>query len=78
MPRYFFDLHNGDGPLRDEAGLELSDRAEVARETSRILLDIARDEMPATDRAMISVTVRSGERPVSVATLTFANEWLDD
>jgi hypothetical protein len=77
MPRYFFDLHNGDGPLRDEAGLELADRSEVVREMSRILLDIARDEMPAVDRTMISVTVRSEDRPVSVATLTFANEWLD-
>ena len=77
MPRYFFDLHNGDGPLRDEAGLELANRTEVVREMSRILLDIARDEMPAVDRTMISVTVRSEDRPVSVATLTFANEWLD-
>jgi hypothetical protein len=77
MSRYFFDLNNGDGPTRDEEGLELPSRAQVSKELARILLDVARDELPDSDRAVISITVRD-ERgtAVSVASLTFNNEWL--
>ena len=77
MARYFFDLHNGDGPIRDDAGTELASRDEVLKEMARILVDIARDELPAGERTIISVTVRSEERPISVASLAFSNEWLD-
>jgi len=77
MARYFFDLHNGDGPIRDNEGTELESRAEVVREMARILVDVARDELPAGERTIISLTVRSGERPISVASLAFSNEWLD-
>ncbi|PZM08750.1 DUF6894 family protein [Rhizobium tubonense] len=77
MGRYFFDLHNGDGPTRDEEGLELPSRARISKELARILLDVARDELADLDRVVISVTVRneSGDA-VSVASLTFNNEWL--
>ncbi len=77
MTRYFFDLHNGDGPIRDNDGMELASRAAVLREMAKILVDIARDELPAGERTIISVTVRTKERPVSVASLAFSNEWLD-
>ena len=77
MARYFFDLHNGDGPIRDDAGTELASRDEVLKEMARILVDVARDELPAGERTIISVTVRSEERPISVASLAFSNEWLD-
>jgi hypothetical protein len=58
MSRYYFDLHNGDGPLRDDFGTEISSREEIPREVAKILLEVARDELPTSDRAMISVTVR--------------------
>ena len=78
MARYFFDLHNGEGPTRDEQGTELKSREDIPKEVTRILLDVARDELPATDRMTIAVTVRDerGE-PVTVASLVFSNEWLD-
>ncbi len=77
MSRYYFDLHNGEGPTRDEIGIDLPSRNQVSKEASRILLDLARDEISVVDRAVITVTVRSenGE-PISVANLTFNNEWL--
>ena len=77
MSRYFFDLHNGDGPTRDEEGLELPSRALISKELARILLDVAHDELPDLDRAVISITVRNetGDA-VSVASLTFNNEWV--
>jgi hypothetical protein len=78
MNRYFFDLHNGDGPIRDEHGTELPSRSTIPREIARILLDIARDELPVGDRTVISVTVRDESgRAISVASLTYNNEWLD-
>ncbi|WP_454856012.1 DUF6894 family protein [Rhizobium binxianense] len=77
MARYFFDLHNGDGHLRDEAGLELATKADILKEMSRILLDIARDEMPVVDRTVISIVVRADDKPISVASLIFSNEWLE-
>ncbi|ARO25023.1 hypothetical protein CO659_10225 [Rhizobium sp. S9] len=78
MARYYFDLHNAEGPTRDEHGTELKSREDIPKEVTRILLDVARDELPAGDRMTIAVTVRdeNGE-PVTVASLVFSNEWLD-
>lgn len=77
MSRYYFDLHNGDGPLRDETGVEIASRTGILQEVARIMLGIARDELPTLDRAVISVTVRDEEGdPISVSTLTFNNEWI--
>jgi hypothetical protein len=77
MSRYYFDLHNGDGPLRDETGVEIASRTGVLQEVARIMLGIARDELPTLDRAVISVTVRDEKgEPISVSTLTFNNEWI--
>ena len=78
MPRYYFDLHNEEGPTRDEHGTELKSREDIPKELTRILLDVARDELPAGARITIAITVRdeSGD-PVTVASLIFHNEWLD-
>jgi hypothetical protein len=78
MPRYYFDLHNGDGPLKDNDGLEIASRDGVAKEVSRILADIARDEMPAQDKNVISLKVRNeAGKVISISSLTFFTEWLD-
>ncbi|MFL5012488.1 DUF6894 family protein [Rhizobium sp.] len=78
MARYYFDLHNREGPTRDEHGTELKSREDIPKELTRILLDVARDELPAGNHMTIAVTVRneSGD-PVTVASLVFSNEWLD-
>ncbi|TCM56217.1 hypothetical protein C8J36_103592 [Rhizobium sp. PP-F2F-G48] len=78
MSRYFFDLHNGDGPVLDDEGQELATRESVAMEVGRILGDIARDEMPETRNGTIALTVRDDTgRTITVARLTFSNEWID-
>ena len=75
--RFYFDLHNGDGPTRDDEGVDLASRDIVSQEISRILLDVARDEIPAGDRLVISLTVRDeAGRPISVASLIFSNDWI--
>ncbi|WP_454848627.1 DUF6894 family protein [Rhizobium binxianense] len=77
MSRYFFDLKNSDGLMRDEHGAELASREHVPREIKRLLLDVANDELP-NDHATISVVVRDESgKPISIATLSFRNEWLD-
>lgn len=76
MSRYYFDLHNGDGPLKDEHGTEIALRSSIPREVAKILLEVARDELPLCDRTTISVREENGQ-PVCVSSLTFSNEWLD-
>jgi hypothetical protein len=57
-------------------GMELPSRETVTWQVTRILVDVARDEMPTEDRAIISVKVRNeASEVISVATLTFASEW---
>lgn len=77
MSRFYFDLHNGEGPTRDDEGQELPSHAAVAREVARILLDVANEEMTGTDRLIVSLTVRDeNDRTISVANLTFTSEWM--
>jgi hypothetical protein len=78
MSRYYFDLHNGDGLTTDNEGMELDSRESVTQQVTRILVDVARDEMPTEHRAVVSVKVRNDKgKVISVASLTFNNEWLD-
>jgi hypothetical protein len=78
MSRYYFDLCNGDGPTNDNEGMELSSRESVTRQISRILVDIARDELPREERSVIEVKVRNeAGKVVSVASLTFSREWIE-
>jgi hypothetical protein len=39
MTRYYFDLHNGDDPTRDQHGIDLQSSKNIPRELARILLD---------------------------------------
>jgi len=79
MTRYYFDLHNGDGQTRDEQGMDLPSPQSASKEVARILADVARDELATADRVIVAVKVRDQEgRIVSVATLAFTNEWMDN
>ena len=63
MPRFYFDLHDGNGFHRDEVGDEC-ESFEEAREQAQVLLpDIAREELPDGDLHTFVCFVRdeSGE-----------------
>jgi hypothetical protein len=77
MPRYFFDLTNGDGLTRDEMGSVFPDNREsLLKEVSRILTDLARDELPGVDSGEITVAVRDEVgHTVLVGSLDFQTEW---
>lgn len=77
MPRYFFDIHDGQHEL-DEEGTECA-TLEVARQNAkRILPDIAREAVAGEDdRHVYTVLVTDEDHhPVYSATLFFAGMWL--
>lgn len=78
MSRYFFELHNGDGLTRDLEGLELPTRETILNEISRVMLDVAREELPERETGAVCVIVRNeAGQVISVANLTFSNRWLE-
>lgn len=78
MARYYFDLFNGEGPIPDEHGQEIATREDISREVSRILADIAREELPEDNNGVITIKVRNEEgRAVFTGSLSFETHWHD-
>ncbi|MBW6425237.1 hypothetical protein KX729_27790 [Rhizobium sp. XQZ8] len=76
MPRYFFDIVNGQGPMRDDEGVELLDPETVRKVAARIVSDLARDEMPGEQAVEITVNVRDeSDRKVFIGKMHFAGQW---
>lgn len=77
MGRYYFDLENGDGETLDTEGMELPSRERASQEASRIVAEIARDEIPEMTEGTIALTIRNSDKEiVGKTTLTFATHWL--
>jgi hypothetical protein len=60
MPRFFFDIHDGEAFTPDRQGVELDDLAAAKEEAKRTLPEIAKDEMPDGDRGDFTVDVKNG------------------
>lgn len=58
MPRYFFDVHDGQGFHRDDVGDEFDGFDDARQQCQALLPDIARDELPDGDLHEISCDVR--------------------
>jgi hypothetical protein len=58
MPRYYFDLLDGDVLALDEEGLELSDLRAVQAEAAKSLVDMTRDAV----QSPVSGTRQMGSR----------------
>jgi hypothetical protein len=76
MPRYYFDLRDGEDLAVDEEGMELRDIATVQEEAARSLADMARDAVrsPAYMRGQIhrmAIEVRDKTGPVLQVKFTF-------
>jgi hypothetical protein len=58
MPRYFFDIHDGEVFTPDRQGLNLEDLEAAKAEAKRALPEIVKDEMPDGDRRDFTVDVK--------------------
>ncbi|MEQ1956254.1 DUF6894 family protein [Mesorhizobium yinganensis] len=77
MPRYYFDVFDGDGITRDEVGIESATQDAAADEAVAAIPDIVHDELPGPPQRNFWVKVRdeAGEY-VFIADLKFKADWL--
>lgn len=72
MPRFYFDIVNGHGPIPDDEGLELADLNAAQKEAVMSLVDMVKEMRPTTESHAIEVEVRDEKRtPVLKARLHF-------
>ena len=65
MPRFFFDVNDGEDIFIDNAGIELPDMDAAIREARRALADMIRDAMRGVDGDRVSIRIRDGsEGPI--------------
>ena len=65
MPKYFFDVQDGDGVFIDDAGMELPDMDTAIREARRALADMMRDALRDQSGQAVVIRIRDGaEGPV--------------
>jgi len=74
MPRYYFDMREGDEIAPDEEGMELNTMQAVQEEAARSLADMARDAIrgsPNGAEHRMSIDVRDDAGPVMQVKFTF-------
>jgi hypothetical protein len=59
MPRFFFDIHDGETFTPDRQGVELDGLEAAKAEAKKTLPEIVKDEMPEGDRRDFTVDVKS-------------------
>jgi hypothetical protein len=58
MPRYFFDIHDGERFVPDRIGLELDGPEAAKAEAVKALPDIVKDYMPDGDRRDFTADIK--------------------
>jgi hypothetical protein len=58
MPRYYFDVRDGDAFAEDDEGLEFDGIEAAQNEATRALGELAKDALPGATRRVIAVEVR--------------------
>ena len=59
MPRFFFDIHDGENFKPDRQGVELEDLEAAKDEAKKTLSEIVKGEMPDGDRRDFTVDVKN-------------------
>ena len=74
VPRFFFDLMNGSGLLRDDEGLELDDAAQAREAAIRSARDVAGNDIREGKGASLQsfITIRDWGG-VEIGRVTFAD-----
>lgn len=76
MPRYYFDVINGEGPMQDDEGVDLPDPDAVRREVAMIVTGLAGDEISNEQAVKILVNVRDeADAKVFVGQLQYSGDW---
>lgn len=78
MPRYFFDIYDGQKTFIDDEGQELESVEQVRKEAQSLLPEIAYNEIPRDgDHKFYVVMVRDEHRrQIFSATLNYHGLWL--
>jgi hypothetical protein len=58
MPRYYFDIHDGETFTQDLEGMVLEDIEAAQAEAQRALSEVAKDKLPDKNRRDFTATVR--------------------
>jgi cobalamin biosynthesis protein CbiD len=77
MPRYYFDVRDGDGTFVDDSGMELPDMQLAIREARRALADMVRDALRDYDEHSVSILIRDGANGPVLITVTLSTELPD-
>jgi hypothetical protein len=57
VPRYYFDIRDGESFIQDDDGVDLSGIQEAKEQASRALADMARDAIPGLDVYEMAIEV---------------------
>lgn len=78
MPRFYFDVLDGDSLTRDDTGLEFPNLDAAEDEAARAIADIARDSLPKCRGSELCVRVRDADgRLALIVTLSMTTRRLD-
>jgi len=78
MARYYFDVINGEGPMRDDEGMDLANADAVRAEVAKIAIAVARDEIEDQQAMAVIVNVRDdSDFRIFSARLSYSTEWHD-
>lgn len=67
MPRFYFDIDDGAGAIRDEIGLDLPDLDHAIHEARRALIDMGREQVSVNATMPLQIIIRpAGDAPVQL------------
>jgi hypothetical protein len=66
MPRFFFDIHDGEAFTPDRQGLDLDDLGAAKAEAKKTLSEIVKDEMPDGDRRDFTIDVKDAAGQIAL------------
>lgn len=74
MPRYFFDVQDGEGVFVDETGMDLPDMETAIREARRALADMMRDNLRDQAAQALLICIRDDADGQVVLTVSLTTE----
>ncbi len=71
MTRYYFDIRDNEGFVRDEIGLELASLDTAKKEAAIALAELAKETLPGSATRTLTIEARDERGPVLRASLRF-------